>query len=98
MSAMHNRLRALGDRVVGTGQPVYVTGEIGINHNGDLDNAIALIDVAAESGLTDESADGALLAAAGVLTILFRYLTDRRPIDRPRLRSDRRRPRPGAEE
>lgn len=50
MSAMHNRLRALGDRVVGTGQPVYVTGEIGINHNGDLDNAIALIDAAADAG------------------------------------------------
>ncbi|MFB4194828.1 N-acetylneuraminate synthase family protein [Streptomyces carpaticus] len=45
-----NRLRQLGDRVVGPGRPVYVTGEIGINHNGDLDNAFALIDAAVEAG------------------------------------------------
>jgi N-acetylneuraminate synthase len=42
--------RRLGDRVVGTGNPVYITGEIGINHNGDLANAIALIDQAAAAG------------------------------------------------
>jgi N-acetylneuraminate synthase len=42
--------RQLGDRVVGAGRPVYITGEIGINHNGDLDNAIALIDQAADAG------------------------------------------------
>ncbi|TDC64139.1 N-acetylneuraminate synthase family protein [Streptomyces hainanensis] len=46
----NNRLRKLGDRVVGPGRPVYVTGEIGINHNGDLENAFALIDAAAEAG------------------------------------------------
>ncbi len=44
------RLRHLGDRPVGPGRPVYVTGEIGINHNGDLDNAFALIDAAADAG------------------------------------------------
>jgi N-acetylneuraminate synthase len=27
---------------------VYITGEIGINHNGDLGNAIALIDQAVD--------------------------------------------------
>jgi N-acetylneuraminate synthase len=42
--------RRLGDRLVGAGQPVYVTGEIGINHNGELANALALIDVAADAG------------------------------------------------
>jgi N-acetylneuraminate synthase len=42
--------RRLGDRVVGIGNPVYITGEIGINHNGDLTNAIALIDKAADAG------------------------------------------------
>lgn len=42
--------RQLGDHVVGAGQPVYVTGEIGINHNGELANALALIDVAADAG------------------------------------------------
>jgi sialic acid synthase SpsE len=45
-----NRLRKLGDRLVGPGRPVYVTGEIGINHNGELDNALALIDAAVEAG------------------------------------------------
>ncbi|MFI0712000.1 N-acetylneuraminate synthase family protein [Streptomyces inhibens] len=46
----NSRLRALGDRVAGPGRPVYVTGEIGINHNGDLENAFALIDAAADAG------------------------------------------------
>ncbi|MDT0319419.1 MULTISPECIES: N-acetylneuraminate synthase family protein [unclassified Streptomyces] len=46
----NNRLRKFGDRVVGPGRPVYITGEIGINHNGDLENAFALIDAAAEAG------------------------------------------------
>ncbi|MBP0461243.1 N-acetylneuraminate synthase family protein [Streptomyces montanisoli] len=45
-----SRLRTFGSRTAGPGRPVYITGEIGINHNGDLDNAIALIDVAAEAG------------------------------------------------
>ncbi|HZG02561.1 MAG TPA: N-acetylneuraminate synthase family protein [Streptomyces sp.] len=44
------RLRTLGSKIVGPGRPVYVTGEIGINHNGDLENAFALIDAAAEAG------------------------------------------------
>ncbi|MEU7635011.1 N-acetylneuraminate synthase family protein [Streptomyces sp. NPDC039016] len=45
-----SRFRSLGDRPVGPGRPVYVTGEIGINHNGDLENAFALIDAAADAG------------------------------------------------
>jgi YrbI family 3-deoxy-D-manno-octulosonate 8-phosphate phosphatase len=40
----------IGDALVGAGQPVYVIAEIGINHNGDLDIARRLIDVAAEAG------------------------------------------------
>ncbi|MCF6524451.1 N-acetylneuraminate synthase family protein [Streptomyces sp. JJ36] len=44
------RTRALGDKLVGPGHPVYVTGEIGINHNGELENAFALIDAAVEAG------------------------------------------------
>ena len=43
-------LRTVGDRSVGPGQPVYVIAEIGINHNGDLDLARQLIDVAADAG------------------------------------------------
>ncbi len=42
--------RAIGDKIVGAGQPVYITGEIGINHNGELTNAFALIDQAAAAG------------------------------------------------
>ena len=42
--------RLLGDHVVGSGCPVYITAEIGINHNGDLANAIALVDQAADAG------------------------------------------------
>ena len=41
-------VRRIGEREVGAGRPVYVTGEIGINHNGELANAIALIDVAVQ--------------------------------------------------
>lgn len=41
---------AIGDQLVGGGQPVYVIGEIGINHNGDIDIAKKLIDVAAVAG------------------------------------------------
>lgn len=46
----NSRLRAFGSRTAGPGQPVYVCGEIGINHNGELENAFKLIDVAAEAG------------------------------------------------
>jgi N-acetylneuraminate synthase len=41
---------AVGDRLVGEGQPVYIIAEIGINHNGDLEIAKGLIDMAAEAG------------------------------------------------
>lgn len=40
----------IGRSVVGPGLPVYVIGEIGLNHNGDVDIARRLIDVAVESG------------------------------------------------
>jgi len=38
------------DRPVGKGYPVFITGEIGINHNGDLSIAKRLIDVAVIAG------------------------------------------------
>lgn len=44
------RHRTFGSRIAGPGHRVYVVGEIGINHNGDLGNALALIDAAAEAG------------------------------------------------
>jgi N-acetylneuraminate synthase len=36
----------IGDKFVGDGNPCYIVGEIGINHNGDLGIARRLIDVA----------------------------------------------------
>jgi N-acetylneuraminate synthase len=49
-SLLQGPSRRLGDRAVGPGHPVYITGEIGINHNGELANAFALIDQAAAAG------------------------------------------------
>jgi N-acetylneuraminate synthase len=46
---MPNAVR-IGDKTVGPGHPVYVIGEIGINHNGDIDIAKKLIDAAVLSG------------------------------------------------
>ena len=40
----------IGGIKVGAGQPVYIIGEIGINHNGELENCKKLIDVAAAAG------------------------------------------------
>ncbi|MEV4688099.1 N-acetylneuraminate synthase family protein [Microbacterium sp. LWH3-1.2] len=40
----------IGSRVVGGGRPAYLIAEIGLNHNGDVDIAKRLIDVAADAG------------------------------------------------
>jgi len=40
----------IGGVKVGSGYPTYIIGEIGINHNGELDNCKKLIDVAAAAG------------------------------------------------
>jgi N-acetylneuraminate synthase len=39
-----------GDRLVGDGHPTYIVGEIGINHNGDLEIAKKLIEMAKWAG------------------------------------------------
>jgi N-acetylneuraminate synthase len=44
------RAVTVGDRTIGVGAPTYVIGEIGINHNGDLEVAKQLIDVAVVAG------------------------------------------------
>lgn len=41
---------SIGSRVIGGGRPAYVIAEIGLNHNGDVDIAKRLIDVAADAG------------------------------------------------
>ncbi|WP_405374534.1 MULTISPECIES: N-acetylneuraminate synthase family protein [unclassified Microbacterium] len=40
----------IGSHVLGGGNPVYVIAEIGLNHNGDVEIAKRLMDVAARSG------------------------------------------------
>ena len=40
---MHNREIKVGDRLIGDGHPVFVIGEIGINHNGNIDIAKKII-------------------------------------------------------
>ena len=40
----------IGDRLIGDGQPTYIIAEIGVNHNGFLDLALKLIDVAVDAG------------------------------------------------
>lgn len=40
----------IGNRLLGDGQPCYVIAEIGNNHNGDFDRAIALVDAAVAAG------------------------------------------------
>jgi N-acetylneuraminate synthase len=41
---------AIGNSIIGDDQPVYVIAEIGLNHNGSVDIAKQLIDVAVEAG------------------------------------------------
>ena len=41
----------LGDRLVGDDHPAYIVAEIGINHNGDLDLALKMIDIAVRAGV-----------------------------------------------
>jgi N-acetylneuraminate synthase len=45
------RVLKIGDRLIGDGQPTYVVAEIGINHNGSLDDAKRLIDAAVHAGV-----------------------------------------------
>jgi N-acetylneuraminate synthase len=40
----------VGNKLIGAAQPVFVIAEAGVNHNGDLKLARALIDVAVEAG------------------------------------------------
>ena len=40
----------IGSEAIGAGRPVFVVAEIGINHNGDIDTALDMIDAAAGAG------------------------------------------------
>lgn len=45
-----DHFQTIGKNSIGNDQPVYVIGEIGLNHNGSVDIAKQLIDVAVEAG------------------------------------------------
>ncbi len=45
-----NREVSIGNRKVGDGYPAYIIGEIGINHNGDIEVAKKLMEVAKNAG------------------------------------------------
>lgn len=45
-----NREVSIGNRKIGDGHPAYIIGEIGINHNGDIEVAKKLMEVAKRSG------------------------------------------------
>ncbi|HBO34000.1 MAG TPA: N-acetylneuraminate synthase, partial [Anaerolineaceae bacterium] len=47
---MRNTIK-LGERIIGDDQPVYIVGEIGINHNGDLEVAKSLMLAAKKAGI-----------------------------------------------
>lgn len=40
----------IGDRLVGNGEPCFIITEVGVNHNGDVELAKKLIDVAKDAG------------------------------------------------
>jgi N-acetylneuraminate synthase len=46
-----NRTIKIGNRLVGNGEPTYIVGEIGINHNGDVEIAKQLISAAKWAGV-----------------------------------------------
>jgi len=45
-----NNAITIGNRSIGTDNPVYIVAEIGINHNGDMNLAKMIIDAAREAG------------------------------------------------
>lgn len=58
----------IGPRVAGAGAPLFVIAEIGLNHDGSTDRALALVDAAAGAGASAvklQTLDAAALVAPG---------------------------------
>ena len=41
---------SIGERKIGHGQPCFIIAEVGVNHNGDLDTALRMVDAIAQAG------------------------------------------------
>ena len=41
----------LNNHLIAKGQPPFIISEVGINHNGDVNNALKMIDVAKAAGV-----------------------------------------------
>jgi N-acetylneuraminate synthase len=50
MEQENKKIVKIGNKLIGDGQPTFIIAEIGINHNGDLDIAKKLIDMAVSAG------------------------------------------------
>jgi len=61
----------IGERLVGEGQPCYVVAEGGVNHNGERDLALRLVEIAARAG-----ADAVKFQKRSVPDILIRAALD----------------------
>ncbi|OGN10631.1 MAG: N-acetylneuraminate synthase [Candidatus Yanofskybacteria bacterium RIFCSPHIGHO2_02_FULL_41_11] len=47
---MVKKIVKIGNKIIGYGRPVFIVAEAGVNHNGQLDLALKLIDAAADAG------------------------------------------------
>ena len=41
----------IGNSIIGKGQPIFIIAEVGVNHNGDLETAKRLVDIAVDAGV-----------------------------------------------